>query len=204
VLHLDRGDIVALEGDAKVPVFVVVGGQVAGYRIGVNGRVLTLARLCRGASFYIPCALGTCLGAPMSTRAIVPSTVISIRQQVFRTLVNAHHSLALAVLTETSQNLDHNIRLAGDVRALSVRDRLSQLLLELVEGCDPPRVIATHQALATELCSVREVVSRHLHELAEDGTVRLSRGRIEIVNELALRPSPELALPRREPAARNP
>jgi CRP/FNR family transcriptional regulator len=45
----------------------------------------------------------------------------------------------------------------------------------------------THQSIADELGSVREIVTRLLHHFADDGLVRLSRERIEIVDPAGLR-----------------
>ena len=48
------------------------------------------------------------------------------------------------------------------------------------------RTIAiTHQELAIELGTAREVVSRLLKELERRGQVRLSRGRIDVTGELS-------------------
>jgi CRP/FNR family transcriptional regulator len=48
-------------------------------------------------------------------------------------------------------------------------------------------VHATHQHLADELGSVREMVSRLLKGFAEQGLVRLSREQVEILDPAGLR-----------------
>ena len=45
---------------------------------------------------------------------------------------------------------------------------------------------ATHQDLASELGSVREVISRHLKEFQRRGWIDLSRGRIALVERAAI------------------
>ena len=60
-------------------------------------------------------------------------------------------------------------------------ERLAQLLLQ--RG---PVVIATHQALADELGTVREIVTRLLRRFERDGWVRLGRERIELQDRAAL------------------
>ena len=60
-------------------------------------------------------------------------------------------------------------------------ERLAQLLLQ--RG---PLVIATHQALADELGTVREIVTRLLRRFERDGWVRLGRERIELQDRAAL------------------
>ena len=67
----------------------------------------------------------------------------------------------------------------------SIDRRLAQALLQrLASG----RAVAlTHQELATELGTAREVVSRHLKRFEQQGWVNLGRGRIQVLAESALR-----------------
>jgi len=182
-----QGTVVAMEGDIAPPVFFVLDGLVVGFRIGADGRSQTLTRLHCGDPFYIPCALGKDSRAPVSTRATRPSVLFHTPQHAFRNLVQEHPSLALAALTELSNKVAHFVRLAGNLGVLSVRARLARLLLELAEGCDPPTVEGTHEDLAAGVGSVREVVSRHLHELSQAGMIRVSRGRVELIDIAGLR-----------------
>jgi len=75
--------------------------------------------------------------------------------------------------------------LAALVEAVAFQ-RLDQRLARslLVQG---PTVLATHQRLADELGTSREIVSRLLGRFEDQGTVRLGRERIEILDPPALR-----------------
>jgi CRP/FNR family transcriptional regulator len=57
---------------------------------------------------------------------------------------------------------------------------LAQRLLELKDSAD--KIQATHQNLAVELGSAREVISRQLQEFQRRGSVKASRGEIEILD----------------------
>ncbi|MGR9117574.1 MAG: Crp/Fnr family transcriptional regulator, partial [Gammaproteobacteria bacterium] len=61
--------------------------------------------------------------------------------------------------------------------------RLSRALLE----SDKPVINMTHQELASDLGTAREVVSRHLKRYEKYGWIKLSRGAIEISDSTALR-----------------
>ena len=76
-------------------------------------------------------------------------------------------------------------------RSGGMDQRLAQHLLE--RG---PHLMTTHQAIADELGTVREVVSRRLKQLEGRGLVRLERGQIEVINEAGMR---HLAGPLRDP-----
>jgi CRP/FNR family transcriptional regulator len=56
------------------------------------------------------------------------------------------------------------------------------LLLEAPSGV----VTATHQQMADELGSAREVVSRQLKEFERSGWIRLMRGSVEVLDRTAL------------------
>jgi len=69
------------------------------------------------------------------------------------------------------------------VAFLPIEPRLAQCLLaNLQDGA----VAMTHQQLAEEINSAREVVSRHLKQFAARGLIRLGRGRISIAAPAAL------------------
>jgi CRP/FNR family transcriptional regulator, anaerobic regulatory protein len=61
--------------------------------------------------------------------------------------------------------------------------RLAERLLELEQTAI---IAATHQALAVELGTAREVISRTLGEFQRRGWVELSRGEIRILSRAGL------------------
>jgi CRP/FNR family transcriptional regulator len=62
--------------------------------------------------------------------------------------------------------------------------RIAQKLVELARGSDV--VKATHQQLAAELGTAREVISRQLQEFQRRGWIAQSRGTIAIEDRAAL------------------
>ncbi len=69
----------------------------------------------------------------------------------------------------------------GRLAATTVDQRLASLLIE--RG---PHISATHQGLADELGTAREVVSRALEHFAAEGLVRLGRAHIEVADPTGL------------------
>jgi CRP/FNR family transcriptional regulator len=74
------------------------------------------------------------------------------------------------------------IQLVEEVAFHKLDQRLANLLLGRGSS-----VCLTHQQLADELGSVREIVSRLLKGFAQQGLVRLGRERIEILDPAGLR-----------------
>lgn len=79
------------------------------------------------------------------------------------------------------------MQLVSAVAFQKLDQRLAALLL-----AKPNPIHITHQALADELGSVREIASRLLKNFAEQGWVKLGREQIEIVNAPALKKFSEL------------
>jgi CRP/FNR family transcriptional regulator len=94
-------------------------------------------------------------------------------------LLKRHPDLALAMLSEMAGELRELVRLVEDLAFRSVRARLArQLLAEAAEGSAE----LTHQELAERAGTVREMAGRALRRLAEDGLVRLERGRVIVLD----------------------
>jgi CRP/FNR family transcriptional regulator len=68
-------------------------------------------------------------------------------------------------------------RLVEDVALSTIAERLARALLRLAAD---GMVDATHEALATEIGSAREVVSRQLANFAREGLIEVTRGHIAL------------------------
>ena len=75
-------------------------------------------------------------------------------------------------------------RLVEDVALSSVAERLARALLRLAGTS--AAVDATHEALASEIGSAREVVSRQLGAFARDGLIEVTRGHIALTGRARL------------------
>jgi CRP/FNR family transcriptional regulator len=83
-----------------------------------------------------------------------------------------------------SQRLASVLAIVDEVAFRRMDARVAELLLGRRQRAHPIRV--THQAIAAELGSSREVISRVLGELAGRGLIRLGRGTIEILDAESL------------------
>ena len=76
-------------------------------------------------------------------------------------------------------------RLVEDVALSPIETRLARALLRLMDA--QGQVSATQEALASEIGSVREVVSRQLNVFAREGLLELTRGHIAVLGAEQLR-----------------
>lgn len=72
------------------------------------------------------------------------------------------------------------------VQALAFTGLPARVASALMSGAIDNRLTVTHEAIAAEIGSAREAVSRQLAQMARDGLISQSRGRIQILDPAAL------------------
>ena len=180
------GQIILLEGDQGSPVFFVLQGAVRAFRTNLDGREQTLIHLGPGAAFNMPAAFAAGAGVPSSAVAVGPVELLSISRSDFSRIVAETPEIAQAVLRDFSHKLIHLTNLTHDLGLRSVRARLARFLLGhgVAEGGPPVRW--THQEIAAQIGTVREVVSRTMRSFVREGLIRVERHRILVVDRVAL------------------
>lgn len=160
----------------------VLSGAIRVAKLSAGGRELPLYRVLAGESCIISssCLLGHAdynargVAEGSTTLALLPRPLFDemLGEAVFRDFVFALFSERIAEL----------MQLVEEVAFRKLDQRLAALLL------GKGRVVhATHQQLADELASVREMVSRLLKGFAEQGLVKLGREQVEVLDAAGLR-----------------
>ena len=160
----------------------VVAGAIRVTKPAANGRELPLYRVLPGESCIISssCLLGHAdYNARGTTTAA--TTLALLPRPLFEELLGqpGFREFVFHLFAERVAEL---MQLVEEVAFRKLDQRLAALLLG--RGT---RVRATHQQLADELGSVREMVSRLLKGFAEQGLVQLGREQIEILDAAGLR-----------------
>jgi CRP/FNR family transcriptional regulator len=161
---------------------LVLDGEIKVSRSSGDGRSLELYRVVPGELCLVSSA---CLfrTQPLSAHGVTTraSTLLLIPPDVFGRWLEtpAFRNEVLGLFAERMADLTVLI----DAVAFQ---RLDQRLAAALLGRGP-NLALTHQALADELGTVREIVSRLLRRFEREGWVRLSRERIHICDSAALR-----------------
>jgi CRP/FNR family transcriptional regulator len=162
---------------------MLLEGVIRVFKVGPNGRELQLYRVVPGESCILStsCMLGT---TPYTARGVAETavTVFALTPPVFNRLVSESETFRGYVFGLFADRIVDLMQLVEAVAFQKLDQRLATLLLGKGRT-----VHVTHQALADELGSVREIVSRLLKSFAEQGLVSLGREQIEIVDPARLR-----------------
>jgi CRP/FNR family transcriptional regulator len=182
-MSLPVGTIVFDENQPCQGFPLLIHGSVRVIKSAANGRELQLYRVASGESCILTssCLLGH---SPYHARGIVEEDVemIVLPANAFRSLMETHAPFRDYIFSLFSERLTDLMQLVTAVAFQKLDQRLAALLIT-----KPTPIHTTHQALADELGSVREIVSRLLKNFAEQGWVKLGREQIELVDVAALK-----------------
>lgn len=164
---------------------LVVSGCVRVQKVGETGREILLYRVEAGESCVLT-TVGVISGGAYDAEARAEGEVVALAlpAEAFHRLLGENASFRAFVFHDFSQRLADLMLLVEEVAFGRLDVRLAELLLRQAPAEGP--LHTTHQALAAELGSAREVVSRLLKELERRGVVRLGRGQLEILDTRAL------------------
>jgi CRP/FNR family transcriptional regulator len=156
-----------------------LAGKSRVYKMSASGREILLYRVAAGETCVITttCLLGNS-DYPASTIVEEPIRDVLIPASAFNQLMIDSAVFRKYVMTNYGALISDLIVLLDEVAFHSLDARLAKVLLD----ANSSQITRTHQQIADELGTAREVVSRQLKRLELKGAVSLGRGQIEIVD----------------------
>lgn len=177
VMHLPAGTQVFAERQPCQGFPLLVEGSIKVIKLASNGRELMLYRVAPGGSCIISssCLLGH---TDYNARGIAetPLTLLALPVKTFSALMLDHPPFRDFVFHLFAERIGELMQLVEEVAFTRLDQRLARQLLARNEA----QLNVTHQQLADELGSVREIVSRLLKGFAAQGLVTLGREQIGI------------------------
>lgn len=160
-----------------------LAGQSRVYKISSSGREILLYRVAAGETCVLTttCLLGRS-DYPASTVVEEPIRDVVVPAAIFHQLMIESPVFRRFVMENYGALISDLIVLLDEVAFHSLDTRLAKLLLDESGS----QIHRTHQQLADELGTAREVVSRQLKRFEQKGWVSLGRGQIEVLDRDAL------------------
>src|SRR5262250_3149566 len=177
------------EGDPCTGLYLVAAGKIRIFKLSPTGREQILAVEGPGSSFAeLPVFDGG--DYPAAASAIQDTDILFISRTDFQNFCREHQDVALKVIAVVGSRLRRLVGIIEELSFATVRQRLIALILRLAQSGTPSKdgihieLSKSHQDLAAELGTVRELVSRNLGRLQDEGFLEV-HGRRILVRDLA-------------------
>ncbi len=180
------GELLFSEGEPCRGLHIIARGKVRIFKTSVNGREQVLGVNAPGESVA---ELPVFDGGPYPASAIATeeAEIAFISQRDFHAYCLEHPEVALKVLSVVGARLRRLVGIIEELSFTTVRQRLIAMLVKLAhsDGKETERGIeivlpATHQELANQLGTVRELISRNLMRLGAEGLLDVDARQIVI------------------------
>ena len=183
------GEVVFAEGQPCAGLYVIERGHIRIFKTSPGGREQVLTIDGPGSSVAeVPVFDGG--NYPASGAAVDSALLLFVSKQDFQALCLAHPQVTLKVLRIVGARLRRLVEIIEELSFTTVRHRLASFLVRLArqEGKRTPAGIeillpASHQELAAQIGTVRELVSRNLSRFQAEGLL-IVEGRNVIVRDL--------------------
>jgi len=186
LMNVPKGTVLFRDGDVCNGYVFVIDGAVRVQKMDPQGREIVLYRVEDGQT----CMLTTsCLiggeAYPAEGVAETDVTLAMLPSPQFEMVMNESADFRRFVLASIGHRISDLMMLVEDVAFGRMDVRLARLLLKRSREAGT-ELNCTHQELATELGTAREVVSRLLKDFERKGWLALSRSRVEVKERHAL------------------
>ena len=180
------GELLFSEGEPCNGLHIIARGKIRIFKTSVNGREQVLALNGPGDTVAeLPVFDG---GAyPASASAVDDTELAFISRRDFHAYCLEHPEVALKVLAQVGARLRRLVGIIEELSFTTIRQRLIAALVKLAqsEGKKTERGIefmlpATHQELASQLGTVRELISRNLMRLQAEGLLEVDARHIVV------------------------
>ncbi|MFL0801680.1 MAG: Crp/Fnr family transcriptional regulator [Agarilytica sp.] len=176
------------EPSGDSPFVMVAEGQVKVYGLTDSGRSIFISYIGKGD--FCPLSVVRLFGLDVpNIRCVAESDVslLIIPKRCFSSLLSKSELFRAEVIRLQSQFSLHLMSLLNQVCFRRLPDRVVDLLLDTYERKNQILISLTHQELADELGSSREVISRLLKDIESHGAIKLHRGAIEVLKPEGLK-----------------
>jgi CRP/FNR family transcriptional regulator len=183
------GELIFGEGEPCQGLYVVEAGNVRIFKTSASGREQVLSIDGAGSSIAeLPVFDGG--NYPASAQALSDATLLFVSKQEFQQMCLLHPQVALKVLRVVGARLRRLVGIIEELSFTTVRHRLAAYLVRLAKAEGKPAkngielmLPSSNQELASQIGTVRELVSRNLSRFQAEGLLEME-GKQIIIRDL--------------------
>lgn len=183
--NYDQGALIVLEGEKAEALYFIAHGVVKVFKTSTDGKEQILAIFHPQETFNeVPVFDGDV--NPASVQALTSVTLYGIRKDDIWSILRSHPQVTINIIKVMTGRLRHLITLVEDLSFRHVIGRVARILLDYAGDGLSQGTRLTQREMAAMAGTAREVVSRSLRTLEDEGLIKMDRHRIIIRNKEAL------------------
>lgn len=165
----------------------VLSGVIRVSKISTNGKEVNLYRVRRGESCVLT-ASSVLSNSPFPATAVVEEVAetIIVPKETFSTMMSTNDQLRQFTYQTLMGRFMTMMQMIEDIVFEKMDKRIIEFLYARCSQRTTDVIEMTHEHIATELGTAREVVSRILKHLEREGYIKLARGKVKLLNKAAL------------------
>jgi CRP/FNR family transcriptional regulator len=187
IREVKAGDVLMRKGQYIKSVMLVLKGNLKIYTEGEDGGEFFMYNIGAGQG----CAVSMICAMQMETSrvmamAVEDSSLLVVPLNMMEKWMAEHKNWYKFVISTYRNRFDELLVSLDQVAFRSMDERLSFYLKRQAQQQNDNKINISHQQIATDLNSSREVISRLLKKMEQRGLVKLNRNYIELEKELLI------------------
>lgn len=179
----DKDTIIYSKNSSCTGIVLVLDGQIRSFMSSDIGREITLFRLFeRDICMLSSSCVYQNLSCEINLKTEKNSSVIIIEGEALKKVANNNIHVQSFLLDLTQNKLSEIMWVLEQVVFFKLETRVADFLISQYHLNDSININITHDYIANNLGSAREVISRILKRLENDKILKLSRGTIKIID----------------------
>ena len=182
-----KGELVHRSEDQCKGAILLRDGQLRVYIVSEEGREVTLFRIREGETCVLSAScLLDAIAFDLMIEAVEDSRALVIPTPVLRPVMEENPYVGLYMYRSATERFSDVMWTMQQILFMGIDQRVASFLWDemLHQG---PEIAMTHEEIARLIGSAREVVSKVLKYLSEEGVVELGRGKVRILAKEKLR-----------------
>lgn len=187
IQQFPAGSMVHSCGGECLGLFLVQKGRVRAYLLSEEGREVTLFQMGEGDVCTLSAA---CVMDPIAfdtqMTALEDCQLLVVNSGVVRRIMEENIYARCFIYEMTTRRFTDVMQSMQQLLFLGVDQRLAVFLLRASEEADGPEIKITHEQIAQQISSAREVVARMLKRFSTQGLVEVRRGSVRLLDKAGL------------------
>ncbi|MEG0855674.1 MAG: Crp/Fnr family transcriptional regulator [Terrisporobacter sp.] len=178
-----KGELVYSNNSSCTGLLITVSGNFRVFISATGGRQITLFKLYeRDVCMLSASCVFQNLNYDVNLEAQLDCKAIIVDSLLLKKLSESNFKVMSFLLNLTQDKLSQVMYILEQATFFSLDERITDFLLEQSRYQNTSILYITHENIANELGSSREVISRILKKFEKNGEIEISRGKIKLLN----------------------